>query len=236
MSKKMGLFSWWNKDNTTDKQLGSELTVKEGVKAEIEKFQGDIIKTSRTYQNNIKKYKEIAKFNEELTKNYVQNWLVFKDVSEMLSGFMGVFKSLQEEFSKMEEATGKPVNTTDFDYLANITKNKIETLNIEINKQAENLKKVYTEYGRPEELNRIIVAQGNMNKLINNATNTYNKVTEPEIAITNNQANKLLLKQQEGGRKSKSKTKSKKNVKKNTKKHSTTKTVINQKTKTCSLV
>jgi hypothetical protein len=95
----------------------------------------------------------------------------------MLQSCLGVFQSLEHEFRKLEEVTGQELKTTDFDYLTNMTKAKIDNLNTELNKQADLLKKVYTQYGRPEELNRIILAQSNMNKLVDDATTTYTKIT-----------------------------------------------------------
>jgi hypothetical protein len=104
---------------------------------------------------------------------------VFRDVNEMLQSCLAVFKSLEDEFSKLQEVTGRELNITDFDYLNNITRSKMESLNTELNKQAEVLKNVYSMYGRPEELNRIILAQSNMHKVVEDATTTYNKIAGP---------------------------------------------------------
>ncbi len=170
------ILSWFSRNNK--KVMGTELATKDGVKAHIEKLEGDVKKTSRVVQSNLEKYKEIKKLNEAMTKSYVQNLVVFRDVSEMLQSCLGVFQSLEQEFSKLEEATGKELKTTDFDYLTNMTQSKIDSLNTELNKQAEMLKKVYTMHGRPEELNRIILAQSNRNKLVSDATTTYKKVAD----------------------------------------------------------
>lgn len=171
-------FSWFTgRTSAADKKpMGAELGTKEGVKAHIEKLQGNVVKTSRIVQNNLEKYKEVKKLNEEITKSYLQNLVVFRDVNEMLQSCLGVFKSLEEEFGKLEEATGRELNTADFDYLTNMTRAKIDSLNTELNKQAEVLKKVYTIYGRPEELNRIILAQSNMNKVVDDASIAYGKI------------------------------------------------------------
>lgn len=175
---KSSFFSWFTGRTSAEdkKTMGSELGTKEGVKAHIQKLQGNVIKTSRIVQNNLEKYKEIKKLNEEITKSYLQNLVVFRDVNEMLQSCLGVFKSLEEEFSKLEEATGHELNTTDFDYLTNMTRSKIDALNTELNKQTEVLKKVYTMYGRPEELNRMILAQSNMNKVVDDASVAYGKI------------------------------------------------------------
>ena len=178
-SKQSSFFSWFTRARSDKKPMGVELGSKEGVKAQMQKFQGNVVRTSRIVQNNLEKYSEIKKLNEELTKSYVQNLVVFRDVNEMLQTCLNVFKSLEAEFTKLEEVTGRELNTSDFDYLNNLTRSKIDSLSYELNKQAEMLKNVYTMYGRPEELNRIILAQSNMKKVVEDATITYNKIAGP---------------------------------------------------------
>lgn len=166
--------NWFSKPKNTP--LGTSLSSLDGVKAEIGKMQGSIVKTSKSYTENIKKYKEIAKLNEQLTKSYIANLKVIVDVSELLNSYSTVFKSLKDEFSKMEAALGKPLDITDFEYLSNLTKDKIETLNLEFMKQSDNLKKMYSQYGKPEELDRVLMAQSNVQKVINSASDTYKAI------------------------------------------------------------
>jgi hypothetical protein len=172
-------FNWFSKPQQDNKTLGVTLGSKEGIKAEIDKMQGSIVKTSKNYQDNIKKYKEIAKFNQHLTKSYIANMRVIVDVSELLNSYSNVFTSLKDEFGKMETAMGKQLDIGDFEYLHNLTKNKIENLNSEFSKQAEGLKRLYAQYGKPEELNRILVAQGDIQRVIENATQTFDIVSTP---------------------------------------------------------
>ena len=165
--------SWFFKPKTNEKTLGTTLGSQDSIKAEIDKVQGSIVSTSKTYQNNIKKYKEIARLNQQLTKSYVANLKVIADVSELLNSYSNVFAALKLEFGKMEEAMGRPLDLKDFEYMQSLTRSKIDSLNTEFMKQTEGLKKLYTQYGKAEELNRIIVAQGDIQKVISNATQTY---------------------------------------------------------------
>lgn len=166
--------SWFFKSNKNDnKQLGETLASTDNIKAEIANMQGSIVKTSKAYRDNIKKYKDIAKFNQHLTKSYVNNMKVMVDVSELLNSYASVFNALRDEFGKMEAAVGKSLNLTDFEYLENLTQSKIENLNAEFQKQANGIKKLYAEYGKPDELNRILLAQGDIQRVIENASDTY---------------------------------------------------------------
>lgn len=168
--------SWFFKSSSNERKLGTTLGSQDSIKAEIDKMQGSIVKTSKSYQSNIKKYKEIARLNQQLTKSYVANLKVIADVSELLNSYSNVFSALKIEFGKMEEAMGKPLDITDFEYLQSLTKSKIDSLNTEFLKQTDGLKKLYTQYGKAEELNRIIVAQGDIQKIIANTTQTYKEI------------------------------------------------------------
>jgi hypothetical protein len=101
------------------------------------------------------------------------NLKVIVDVSELLNSYASVFTSLKTEFGKMDSALGKGLDLTDFEYLQNLTKSKIDDLNNQFSKQSEGLKKLYTMYGKPEELNRVIVAQAELQKMIDSAGETY---------------------------------------------------------------
>jgi hypothetical protein len=168
--------SWFFKPKQNEKTLGTTLGSQESIQAEIDKMQGSIVKTSKTYQDNIKKYKEIARLNQQLTKSYVANLKVITDVSELLNSYTNVFASLKTEFGKMEDALGKPLDISDFEYLQSLTRSKIDSLNTEFIKQTDGLKKLYAQYGKAEELNRIIVAQGDIQKVITNSTQSYKDI------------------------------------------------------------
>jgi hypothetical protein len=100
------------------------------------------------------------------------------DVSELLNSYAGVFDSMKTEFGKMDSALGKGLDLSDFEYLQNLTRAKIEDLNLKFNKQAEGLKRLYSQYGKPEEFNRILIAQTELQKMIENAGETYNTLSE----------------------------------------------------------
>jgi hypothetical protein len=171
-------FSWFSKPQKDAKTLGVNLNSGDGIKAEIDKMQGSIVKASKGYQTNIKKYKEIAEFNQHLTKSYVANLKVIVDVSELLNSYSGVFNSLKDEFAKMEEVMGRQLDKSDFEYLESLTKSKMDELNNEFAKQANGIKRLYSQYGKPEELNRILLAQNNMQKALEQANSTYSNITK----------------------------------------------------------
>lgn len=171
------------KENDTVKKVEEAVKDSEKIKAEIESVQGSLLKNSKHYQDNIKKYKDIAKFNQHLTRSYISNMKVMVDVSDLLNNYANVFSSLREEFTKMESALGKPLELADFEYLENLTKTKIDALNNEFQKQSSGIKKLYAEYGQPDELNRIILAQGEVQKVIENASNTFSNLKKSTNSV-----------------------------------------------------
>jgi hypothetical protein len=173
----------WFKGQTTNKPLGTSLSTDANIKDELDKMQGSISKTSKTYQDNLKKYKEVARFNQHLTKSYMANLKVIVDVSELLNSYAGVFDSMKTEFSKMDSALGKGLDLSDFEYLQNLTKAKIDDLNLQFSKQAEGLKRLYSQYGKPEEFNRILLAQSELQKMIENAGETYKTLSEQPSSV-----------------------------------------------------
>lgn len=184
-------FNWFFKPKDK-KPLGVNVGSGDGIKAEIDKMQGSIVKASRGYQNNIKKYKDVAQFNQHLTRSYVANMKVIVDVSELLNSYTSVFNSLKEEFSKMEEAMGRQLDKADFDYLESLTKSKMEELQTEFNKQANGIKRLYAQYGKPEELNRILLAQNDMQKALDHADTTYKNIITDVPKSNSNVGNKKV--------------------------------------------
>jgi hypothetical protein len=173
---------------SSNKPLGTSLSTNDNIKDEINKMQGSISKTSKTYQDNLKKYKEVARFNQHLTKSYMANLKVIVDVSELLNSYAGVFDSMKNEFGKMDSALGKGLDLADFEYLQNLTKAKIDDLNTQFSKQADGLKRLYSQYGKPEEFNRVLLAQTELQKMIENAGETYKNLSEQQPATYQTQS------------------------------------------------
>lgn len=209
-------FNWFSKPKNNPKTLGATLGAEDGVKAELSKMQGAIKKTSRTYQDDIKKYKEIAKFNQHLTKSYVANLKVIVDVSELLNSYSGVFTSMKEEFSKMDSAVGRPLEVSDFEYLENLTRSKMDDLNTEFSKQTDGLKKLYTQYGRADELNRMLVAEGDIQRTIDGATEAMQVLKQTTPSNSSTQTNTSFFNTRSRSSNSNSNSKSKSNSSSNT--------------------
>jgi len=165
-------------DNTPTPSLGINLGAKDGMSSELEQVTKKIKNTSRRYTSESGKYKEIAAFNKKLSESYMQNLQAMVDVSRLLEQYANVFFILREEIEKMEKALGIELQVQDFQYLENMTKDRMAELTAKFNKEADDLKKLYSKYGKIDEVNQLDGAQKLVNMSVTNAGNTYKNLLE----------------------------------------------------------
>jgi len=146
------------------------------INQEIEQVTKQIQRTNKKYTDEISKYKEIAKFNQKLTQSYVQNLQVIVDVSKLLEQYANVFYVLREETEKLEKTLGVDFNIAEFQYLENMTKDKMYELNTQFLKETTNLKSLYEKFGKTEEAKSITNAQALMVAAANNSKETFDKL------------------------------------------------------------
>jgi hypothetical protein len=157
--------------------LGVNISASEGFKTELASVTNKLRTTNKRYTDEIAKYREIAEFNKKLSVSYMQNVQAMVDVSQLLEQYAGIFNVLKEETDKLEQALGMQLNIQDFQYLENMTKDKMAELNDKFFKESETLKKLYTQYGKEHEASNIVAAQTLMNQSLANASSTYKKLT-----------------------------------------------------------
>ncbi len=167
-----------SKDSTPTPSLGINLGAKNAVGAELEQVTNTIKKTSRKYTTEITKYKEIAAFNKKISESYMQNLQAMVDVSRLLEQYAHVFYILREEIEKMEKALGVELKIQDIQYLENMTKDHMAELSNKFNKETEDLKKLYSKYGKTDEYNHLDSAQKLMNISVSSAEDTYRKLVD----------------------------------------------------------
>ncbi len=158
--------------------LGINLGPKENINVELDKVTSQIQKTNKRYTDEIAKYKEVAAFNKKLSDSYVRNLQAMVDVSKLLDQYANVFVVLRQETEKLEKALGMDFKIEDFQYLENLTKDKMAELNNNFIKETESLKKLYDKFGKREEIANIEESQRLMKASISNASTTYQKLVE----------------------------------------------------------
>lgn len=148
------------------------------INQEIEQVTKQIQRTNKKYTDEISKYKEVAKFNQKLTQSYVQNLQVIVDISKLLEQYANVFYVLREETEKLEQTLGMDFSIAKFQYLENMTKDKMQELNTQFMKETSNLKTLYEQFGKTDEARSITNAQTLMASVATDSKATYDKLTE----------------------------------------------------------
>lgn len=154
--------SWFSSKSPEPTSFGYNITSSAGMPAELENMKGNIMKTSKKYRDELSKYREIAKFNQQISNSYIRNLEAMVDVSRVLNYYVEIFNILREEFERNDKLLGTSLKTADIGYLERLTKTKIDELNTKFMTESERLKKMYTAYGKNDELARINEAQNNL--------------------------------------------------------------------------
>lgn len=171
------------------KSFGVNINSSGSLPSDIEKVKGTIQKANKKYREEFSKYKEIAKFNQQLSNGYIRNLQAIVDVSKVLAYYMEVFNMIKEEYRKNEEIMGTAVlKAEDIAHLENLTRNKIENMNQQFNIETDRLKKLYTSFGKTVEVEKLSNAQLELKKTTDMANATYStlrrSMLESEAAAT----------------------------------------------------
>lgn len=167
----------WFSSKPSPTTLGYKVNTADGINTEFETIKGTIQKTSKKYREEITKYKEIAKLNEKISAGYLKNLDAMIDVSRILNYYVEIFNILKVELEQNERVIGETsLKVEDIGYLERLTRNKVDELNNKFMNETEQLKKLYTAYGKTQELGRIIDAQGSFQAASAATTDTVNKI------------------------------------------------------------
>lgn len=157
--------------------LGYKVATNAGISREFENIKGTIEKTNKKYREEISKYKEIAKLNEHISKGYLKNLDAMIDVSKILNYYVEIFNILKVELDKNDRVLGDTsLKLEDISYLERLTKNKVDELGAQFMNETEQLKKLYTAYGKTQELGRVNEAQNSFRTTAAATTDAVTKI------------------------------------------------------------
>ena len=165
-----------SKPQNSSQSFGVKLTGNSGVPTDLEQMKGNIVRTNKKYREELSKYREIAKFNQQLSNGYIKNLEAMVDVSRVMSYYIEIFNLLREEFEKNEKLMGSSLSAVDIGYIERLTKSKIDELNNKFMNESDKLKKIYNSFGRTQEVTRVNEAQQNMRLTTEGADNTFNNL------------------------------------------------------------
>lgn len=139
-------------------RLGS-LAESKTVNQQLEDLKGKVDTTINKSTTEIKKFRELSKFNEQLTKSYSANLKVLMDTSVLLRSYAEFFDTLRQKLAEVDKELGLPISSDDFDYMRRLTFDQMTNLEEAFKTEVTNLKKLYSKYGRQKEYDEVELAE-----------------------------------------------------------------------------
>lgn len=152
---------------------------KKDTAASMQNLKNNFSRTTNKYINEYDKYKEVAKFNKQLSKSYLANLEVMVDVSKMLNMYIETIEFIKMQVKRAEEALGKPLDAGDLVELSRLTKENISTLYSQFIGETTKLQTLFG--SNPEyrtELERVQRAQSEIMATPDAASGAYNRINQ----------------------------------------------------------
>ena len=142
---------------------------------EMNDMQKKMVKTTSKYISELDKYKEIQKFNKQLSKSYIANLNIIVDVSKILNMYMETIDVIRTQISRAEQALGKPLDAQELSYLSDMTKENIMQLSKKFFEETGKLQTMYSK--NPEyknESDKLNIARTNFESTMTQLTRETN--------------------------------------------------------------
>jgi hypothetical protein len=176
--------SWFfsTAEKTPTAAFGANLPIgNKALSAEIEEVGQKFVKTNKKYINEIDKYKKIADFNKKLSSSYIANVHAIIDVSKLLNDYAAFFNLLKDEINKTDGKIGT-LQSSDIQYLENLTKAKMEEFGNKFIEQSGKVKDLYIKYGQESEAKTIVNAREQLMTTITNAGITHDSLIKANLS------------------------------------------------------
>lgn len=136
-------------------------TLSEGktVPEQLEDLKGKVDVTFAKSTKEIKKFRDLSKFNEQLAKSYAANLKVLVETGGLLKAYAEFFDILKTKLLEVDKELGLPVSSDDFDYMRKLTYDQMEQLESAFKNEVAGLKKLYSKYGKQREYDEVETAE-----------------------------------------------------------------------------
>lgn len=163
-----------------EKKLG-DLKDNKNISEQLHDLKGKVETTMSKNKSELQKYRELSKFNENLTKSYVANLKIIIDISNMLGAYNEFFDLFKTKLAEIDEELGMPISSDDFDYLKRLTTEQMVQLDSVFKKETSNLKKLYVRYGKQKDFDEVENAEKLFDQTKEVGQAAYN-VLKPNVA------------------------------------------------------
>ena len=159
-----------------------DLGDKKNVNEQLEDLKGKVSKTIGKSKSEIQNYRELAKFNEHLTKSYASNLNIMVEVSQLLSSYNEVFDLFKVKLAEIDKELGIPISGDDFEHMKKLTTEQMIQLNDVFKKETNNLKGLYARYGKQKEYDEVENAEKLFDETKKSGEEVYAKLRNQGIS------------------------------------------------------
>lgn len=165
-----------------DKKFG-DLKGDKNIPEQLEQLKGKVEKTMNKNKGELQKFRELSKFNENLSKSYVANLKVITDVSGLLNAYNEFFEMFKTKLAEIDQELGVPISTDDFEYMKKLTTEQLVMLDDIFKTETNNLKKLYSRYGKQKEYDEVETAEQLFDKTKASGETTYRLLKNKELDL-----------------------------------------------------
>ena len=126
---------------------------------QLEDLKQKVKTTINRSTSEIKKYQELNKFNDQLSKSYIANLKLLIETSNLLKAYSEFFELLQAKLAEVDKQLGVPLSSQDFDSMRRLTYEQMSNLEAAFRSEIVSLKKMYSKYGKQKEFDDLDNAQ-----------------------------------------------------------------------------
>lgn len=156
----------------TEKKIG-DLRQDKDIGEQLHELKGKMETTMSKSKKEIKDYRELSKFNEQLAKSYSANLKVIVDISKLLNAYNEFFEIFKQKLAEIDQELGIPISSDDFEYMKKLTVEQMFQLDETFKNETGNLKKLYAKYGKQKEYDDVDSAEKQFDETRVSGKQTY---------------------------------------------------------------
>lgn len=177
MSFLSGIFN--NKTPTASPAFGYTFGADTGIAKTVEEVQTKMRSNNKQIKDKLTQYQQINKFSKQLSDAYIGNLEVMVDISQVLNYYAAVFQTLNHELTKNMDEFSSILKPEDLTYLQKLTRTQLDKLNNSFFSESDKLKKLYQNFGKQEEINRVERAETQIRSTSSSAEATLAAINSP---------------------------------------------------------
>lgn len=142
----------------TENKLGN-LSQSKNISEQLDELKGKVEKTMTKNKGELRKFRELSKYNEQLSKSYSANLKIIIDISQLLGAYNEFFELFKTKLAEIDQELGIPISSDQFEYMKKLTIDQMNQLEGVFKQQTGVLKKLYTKYGKQKEYDEVDQAE-----------------------------------------------------------------------------